>query len=173
MGEYEAQLIGENAGINVGILRLHNVYGPKSILSRKRSQAIPSLIRKAVCYPEEDFIVWGSGKQARDFIFVSDVVNALLLLPLKGMNQGPIQIASGVETTIAEIAETVIKVSGKGIPLKFDTSKPEGDIGRCGDTEKAAKILGWSQSVNIEEGIRRTYRWAESQIVNKRIDLDD
>ncbi len=85
MGEYEAALLSRHSNMQVGILRLQNVYGPRSILSIKRSQVIPSLIRKAVRYPEEDFVVWGSGKQARDFVFVGDVVDALLRLPLKGM----------------------------------------------------------------------------------------
>ena len=172
-GEYEAELVGKNTDMNVGILRLHNVYGPKAVLSKRRSQAIPSLIRKAVRYPEEEFTVWGSGKQGRDFIFVSDVVEALLLLPLKGMNQGPIQIASGHETTIAEIAKTIIKISGKDIPIKFDTSKPEGDFGRSGNYDKAKRVLGWDVTTKLEDGLRQTYHWAFEQITEGKVNLDD
>ncbi|MFH1973958.1 MAG: NAD-dependent epimerase/dehydratase family protein [Pseudomonadota bacterium] len=172
-GEYEAELIGKNSEMKVGILRLHNVYGPRAVLSKKRSQAIPSLIRKAVRCPEEEFIVWGSGKQARDFIFVGDVVEALLCLPLHGMNQGPIQISSGHETSIAEIAKMIIKISGKDIPLKFDTSRPEGDVGRSGNNDKAKRVLGWDVSTKLEDGLKQTYDWAFEQITVNKVNLDD
>jgi nucleoside-diphosphate-sugar epimerase len=101
LGEYEAELLARYSHINVGILRLHNVYGPRALLAKKRSQVIPSLIRKAIRYPEEDFVVWGSGKQARDFVFVGDVIDALLRLPLRGLGQGAIQIGTAKETTVA------------------------------------------------------------------------
>jgi len=172
MGEYEAELSGKYSEINVGILRLQNVYGPRSILSKKRSQVIPSLIRKAVRYPEEDFIVWGSGKQARDFVFVGDVVDALLRLPLKGMNQGVIQIGTARETTIAQLAHAVVSVSGKEIPIKFDVTKPEGDGGRWGNFEKAKRILNWRVFTSIEDGLRQTYDWAYDQIVKHKLDLE-
>lgn len=173
MGEYEAELIGRHYNMDIGILRLHNVYGPRSLLSIKRSQVIPSLIRKAVRYPDEDFIVWGSGKQARDFVFVGDVVDALLRLLIKGMNKGAIQIGTAQETTIAELAHTIVEISGKEIPIKFDTSKPEGDGGRSGCYDKAKHILGWDVFTPLQDGLKQTYDWAYDQIVNENIKLDD
>ena len=172
LGEYEAQLLHKNTAVQLGVLRLHNVYGPKTILARKRSQVIPSLIRKAVLYPEEDFIVWGSGNQARDFIFIADVLDALLRLPLSGMGAGPIQIASSDETTISRLAELIVEISGKEIEIKYDLSKPEGDGGRTGSTAKAKRILNWEVITPLVEGLRKTYSWAEEQIRRKRVDLD-
>jgi GDP-D-mannose 3', 5'-epimerase len=172
-GEYEALLLGRYTSTNIGVLRLHNVYGPRSILSRKRSQAIPSLVRKAVCHPDEEFLVWGSGNQARDFVYVKDVVDALVRLPILGMNQGPIQIASGKETSIREVAETIIDISGKNIPLKFDTSKPEGDVARCGSYDKAKRILGWEPKTSLREGLFETYKWAEKEIKSGETNLDE
>jgi nucleoside-diphosphate-sugar epimerase len=172
-GEYEAELLARHSKISTGILRLHNVYGPRAVLSPRRSQVIPSLIRKAIRHPEEDFVVWGSGRQARDFIFVGDVIEALLLLPLKGMGKGAIQIASGQETSIADIARMVIQISKKDIPLVFDTAKPEGDVGRSGNCDKAREVLGWSISTGLEEGLRQTYEWAAEQISEGILNLDD
>jgi len=172
MGEYEAELLRKHSDINVGILRLHNVYGPRSILAKKRSQVIPSLIRKAIRYPEEEFVVWGSGRQARDFVFVGDVIDALLRLPLKGMNRGVIQIGTAQETSIAELSKIIVKVSQKDIPINFDPSKPEGDGGRSGNYNKATAILNWRVLTPLEEGLRQTYDWAHDQIVNNRVDLD-
>ncbi len=172
MGEYEASLLEKYFGIQVGILRLQNVYGPQSILSTKLSQVIPSLIRKAIRHPEEEFVVWGSGKQARDFVFVGDVVDALLRLPLKGMGKGPIQIGTAQETTVAELANMIVEISGKSIPIRFDRNKPEGDGGRSGNYDKAKKILGWSVFTPLRDGLKQTYDWAYTQIVDDKINLD-
>ncbi len=60
----------------------------------------------------------------------------------------PFKLLPGMRMTIAEIAETIIRISGKDIPLKFDTSKPEGDVGRSGNYDKAKRILGWDVSTN-------------------------
>lgn len=173
MGEYEAELLGQSSNMDVGILRLHNVYGPRSLLSFRRSQVIPSLIRKAVRYPDEEFIVWGSGKQSRDFVFVGDVVDALVRLPLKGLNEGVIQISTAQETTIAELAHAIVEESGKKIPIKFDPTKPEGDGGRSGNYDKAKRILGWDVFTPLQVGLKHTYDWAYDQIHNKNIKLDD
>lgn len=173
MGEYEALLLERNSDMQVGILRLQNVYGPRSILSKKRSQVIPSLMRKAVRYPDEEFIVWGSGGQARDFIFVGDVVDALLRLPLRGMGQGPIQIGTARETTIAELASKIVEISGKPIEIKFDTDKPEGDGGRSGNYNKAKHLLSWDVFTSLENGLKQTYDWAFEQIKENKINLDE
>jgi GDP-D-mannose 3',5'-epimerase len=172
MGEYEAELLSKNSETRVGIARFQNVYGPRSIMSVKRSQVIPSLIRKAIRYPDEEFIVWGSGRQSRDFIFVGDVVDALLRIPLRGMGCGPINIGTAQETTISDIAFSIAKISGKQIDIKFDKSKPEGDGGRSGNYDKAKEILGWNVFTTLEEGLRQTYEWAYEQIIDLKIDLE-
>lgn len=172
LGEYEAELLARYSDLNVGILRLHNVYGPRALLSKKRSQVIPSLIRKAIRYPDEDFIVWGSGKQARDFIFVGDVVDALLRIPLRGMGRGAIQIGTAKETTVAELAATIVNISGKKINLVFDETKPEGDGGRSGNYEKAKKVLGWNVFTSLRDGLEQTYAWAYDQIANGKVDIE-
>ena len=92
MGEYETFLMGEETGIPVSVLTLHNVYGAPCDFGVERSQVIPSLIRKAIRYPEEDFIVWGSGNQGRAFVHVDDIVDALVLAKDKGLGEGLIQI---------------------------------------------------------------------------------
>ncbi|MCE9647505.1 MAG: NAD-dependent epimerase/dehydratase family protein [Chloroflexi bacterium] len=172
LGEYEAELLARTTDVNLGILRLHNVYGPRALLSKKRSQVIPSLIRKAVRHPDEEFIVWGSGNQARDFVYVGDVVDALLRVPLRGMGVGVIQIGTAKETTVAELASLVVKASKKNIPIRFDETKPEGDGGRSGDYSRAKTILGWDVFTSLADGLEQTYAWAHDQIVNRKIDLD-
>ena len=80
------------------------------------------------------------------------------------MGKGVIQISSGVETSVADLASTIVRISGKEIPILFDVSKPEGDVGRSGNFSKSTSILGWKPSTSIEEGLRITYHWAEKMI---------
>jgi nucleoside-diphosphate-sugar epimerase len=164
MGEYECDLAKNEKLINAGVLRLHNVYGPRTDISVEKSQVIPSLIRKAIRYPKEEFIVWGSGEQRRAFVYVDDVVNALILTAEKGMNQGAIQIGPDYSTSIREVAETIVSISGKDIPICYDTSKREGDKDRAADWTKAKTILGWSPKVTITDGLTKTYNWFKERI---------
>jgi nucleoside-diphosphate-sugar epimerase len=166
MGEYECSLAQNENLINVGVLRLHNVYGPKTDISPERSQVIPSLIRKAIRYPKEEFIVWGSGEQRRAFIYVDDVVKALILTVEKGMNQGVIQIGPDYSTSIREIAETIVSISSKDIPIVYDASKREGDKDRAADWTKAKEVLGWSPETTIKEGLTATYNWFKGKLIS-------
>jgi GDP-D-mannose 3',5'-epimerase len=172
MGEYEAGLLAENSALQVGVIRFQNVYGPRSIFSKKRSQVIPSLIRKAIRHPEEDFLVWGSGSQTRDFVFIGDVIDALLRVPLRGMDCGPLNIGTAQETSIAELASQIIKISGKPIEIKFDREKPDGDGGRSGNCQKAQTLLGWTPSTTLADGLQQTYAWADEKIRQHAIDLE-
>lgn len=168
MGEYECDLAQQDSAIETGILRLHNVYGPPCEMSPEKSQVIPALCRKAINYPEEEFIVWGSGNQRRAFLYVDDAVEAIVATIDKGMNNGVIQIGPGKSYSIADIAERIVRLSGKDIDIKYDPTKPEGDKDRTADSSKAREILGWRQNVSINEGLLRTYTWA-SDYLKKRI----
>lgn len=164
MGEYESQLLEEETGIPVSVLSLHNVYGPPCDYSESSGQVIPSLIRKAIEYPEQPFEVWGSGAQGRAFVHVRDVVDGLAAAMELGLGQGAIQLGPDVCTSIREVAETVVEVSGKDIEIRYDTSRPEGDRGRCADYGKARRVLGWVPSVSLREGLEETYRWVEDRL---------
>ena len=161
MGEYECELYSKSGLLDASILRLHNVYGPNSDLSKEKSQVIPATIRKAILYPEEDFVIWGNGEQSRAFMYVTDIVDALILSMEKGINKGPIQIGNSTKTTINEIADAVIEISGKNIEKKYDLTKPTGDLGRAADCSLAEEVLGWKPKISLNEGLRRTYEWAE------------
>ncbi|MEI6346622.1 MAG: NAD-dependent epimerase/dehydratase family protein [Bacteroidota bacterium] len=167
MGEYEAELAMKSGKINVGLLRFHNVYGPFASYEPNRSQVIPSLIRKAVTYSGDDFVVWGSGEQYRDFIYVDDVINALLLVAEKGMNKGLIQIGTGLPISIKQVAEKVVELSGKKIQIKYDLSAPEGDRGRVSAGTRASDLLNWHPETSYDEGMKNTYNWVSSQINKK------
>jgi GDP-D-mannose 3',5'-epimerase len=156
MGEYETQLLGAETGMPVCVLRLHNVYGAPCDYDPVRGQVIPSLIRKAIRYPEEPFVVWGSGRQGRAFVLVSAMDH--------GLGEQVIQIGTGTCITIGEIAAMVVQASGKPIPITFDPTRPEGDYARAADFSRAGALLGWSPRVAMADGIRRLYAWIESDL---------
>jgi nucleoside-diphosphate-sugar epimerase len=159
MGEYECGLASIEGKIEVGILRIHNVYGPPCELSPEKSQVIPALCRKVINYPLEEFVVWGSGKQRRAFVYVEDAVDALESVMEKGIGKGVIQIGPSKSYSISDIADKIVKISGKTIPVIYDQTKPEGNTDRMADWTKAKEILGWKPKVNIDDGLHKTYQW--------------
>jgi nucleoside-diphosphate-sugar epimerase len=163
MGQLEIGFLEKETGIPCCTLQFHNVYGSPCDYG-ERSQVIPALIRKAINYPNEEFNVWGSGKQGRAFIHVNDIVDALVLALEKGWGHGWIQIGPSECTSIREIAEAIIKISGKDITPFYDTTKPEGDKARSADWTKAKNVLGWEPKTSLEEGLRQQYEWIESHI---------
>lgn len=165
MGQYELDLLGKETTIKTLSLMFHNVYGSPTDFG-ERSQVIPSLIQKAINFPATEFSVWGSGKQGRAFIHVDDIVKGIILGLEKGWGHSPIQLGPSMCTTIKEISETIVRISGKNIAINYDTSKPEGDLARAANYSKAKQILGWEPTVTLEQGLRSLYKWIEKQQIS-------
>lgn len=163
MGQLEIGYLEKETGIPCCTLMFHNVYGTPTDFG-ERSQVVPALIRKAINYPQEAMSVWGSGEQGRAFIHVNDIVDALVFALEKGWGHGWIQIGPSHCTSIKEIAEMVVEISGKNIDIQYDTTKPEGDKARCADYSKAKTVLGWEPKVSLDAGLRESYDWIERQI---------
>lgn len=151
-------------GVEIGIARIFNIYGENGELD-KSSHVVLSLIRKAIRYPDEEFIVWGDGRQSRDFLYVSDVVDALLRLEEKASNP-PVVVNLGADkaVSIGVLAEKIVELSGKNMAIEYDTGKPVGPISRTANIAKARALLGWQPKVSLEEGLRRTYAWAVKRL---------
>jgi GDP-D-mannose 3',5'-epimerase len=91
-----------------------------------------------------------------------------------GLENGPIQLGTDRCTTIRELAELVVRISGKDIEIRYDVSKPEGDKGRRANSSKAEKVLGWKPHVSMEDGLRATYSWIKRRIeANPAIERKD
>ena len=163
MGIYESELMHSATGIPTANLILHNVYGTPCDISPEKSQVIPSLIRRVIESRGEPLVVWGSGEQGRSFIHVDDVVNAIVYSLELGWNQGIIQIGTDTCSSIADLANQIISISGKKIEIEFDLSKPEGDKSRRADCSKAEKLLKWHPEVPMLNGLERTYKWIENE----------
>ena len=176
-----AKLMGELAlswarGLKVGMARIFNVYGEGEDLG-ETAHVVPALLRKAIRYPKEDFIVWGDGTQTRDFLYASDCIDALIKLEQKvsELNKAAfspivINIGSDVPVPISVLAEKIVEISGKEIKIKYDPTKPVGPLSRTADVARAKKLLGWEPRVSLDEGLRYTYRWAEKVLSEVGID---
>ena len=164
IGEYEIELASKYNLINSCILRLHNVYGPPCEIDPLKSQVIPALCRKIIETKDNHITVWGSGDQRRSFIFIDDVIEGILLALDKGFNEGVIQLGSKKSHSIKEIANNLVKISGKKLNINFDLSQPEGDKDRKANYTKAKEILGWQPFTSFETGLEITYDWVKSYL---------
>ncbi|MHB8565650.1 MAG: NAD-dependent epimerase/dehydratase family protein [Nitrososphaerales archaeon] len=161
LGEIQLDLMD---GCKSSIARIFETYGEYSDFG-ETAHVVPALIRKAVNYPREDFVVWGDGNQTRNLMYIADCVEALVKMEEKA-DYPPVimNIGNPRTVTIRELAETIVKVSGKEIPIKFDTSKPVGPLSRIPDISKSRNLLGLEPSYSLEDGLKRTYEFMRERI---------
>jgi len=149
-----------------GVARIFHAYGKNIYLKPDRSQVIASLIRKAVRYPDEDFVVWGDGSQRRCFIYIEDALDALMRLEKHVGERGnlTVNVGSTEETTVRDLAERIVVLSEKDIQMKFDDSKPTGALNRMPNLERAKRVLGWGPTTSFSEGLKETFDWAKATL---------
>lgn len=173
MGEFQAHAYGTEYGWkNISIVRPSNVYGPYDNFEPFNSMIIPSLIRQAVDSTDKIYIN-GDGSAERDFIFCEDVARGMLLAVEKQLpSDYPINLGVGHGVSIKDLAELVIKISGKKLDLVCKTSEPSGDKKRIFDLTRATSV-GFKTQISLEEGLSRTYRWylENHKIAEKRYDI--
>jgi len=150
-------------GMNIRVARFHNVYGEVyTAFDKEKGKAPCHLIMKALKYPQQDYVIWGDGKQTRSFLYIDDCIEGVLRL-MESDYTKPVNIGSDRLVTIDELAEITIKISGKKVEIKHDLSKPQGVRGRNADLTLVKKVLGWEPRVSLEEGLKRTYDWAQGR----------
>ncbi|MBO9711498.1 GDP-L-fucose synthase [Sphingomonas sp.] len=138
-----------------------NLYGPFDNFDLNASHVLPALMRKAheaKLAGAEAMTVWGSGSPLREFLHVDDLADALVFLAKAYSDAGFVNIGSGQETSIAELAHTVAEAVGFTGRLEFDASKPDGTPRKLVDTAKL-DTLGWRASIPLGEGVAQVYRW--------------
>ena len=140
-----------------------NAYGPGDSLDPVHSHVVPATIMK--CFRDEDLVVWGDGSPTRDFLFVEDVAEGLLLAAEKLPGGTAVNIGSGAEISIRELVNLITRSAGFRRKCVFDASKSGGDARRCVDTGKAKQLMDFQPRVSIEEGMRKTVDWYREQLV--------
>lgn len=148
-------------GMNIRVVRYHNIYGPEGTYKGGREKSPAALCRKvAEAHNPGMIIIWGDGKQTRSYCYIDDAVKGTIML-MESNYEKPVNIGSERLVTIDELADIVIGISGKKIEKTYDLSAPQGVRGRNADITLARKVLGWEPKVSLEEGLARTYKWIE------------
>jgi GDP-L-fucose synthase len=139
-----------------------NLYGPRDNFNLQTSHVIPALIRKAIEAQERgdvELVVWGDGSPTREFLYVEDAAEGILTATEKYDSSDPVNLGSGYEISIKDLAEMIVRQTGFQGKLVWDTEKPNGQPRRGLDVSRARERFGWSAQVSFEEGMRRTIEW--------------
>ena len=150
-------------GMDIRMVRYHNVYGPEGTYKGGREKSPAALCRKvAEANNPGTITIWGDGKQTRSYCYIDDAIRGTVMLMESDWDK-PINIGSERLVTIDELADIIIGISGKKITREYDLSAPQGVRGRNADISLPRKVLGWEPRVSLEEGLTRTYKWIEMQ----------
>lgn len=158
----QAQAYRQQYGFNAIFLLPVNLYGPRDNFDLQSSHVIPALIRKAVEAQErgeKELPVWGDGSPTREFLYVEDAADGIVTAAEKYNGDQPVNLGSGYEISIKDLAEMIVKMTGFEGKLIWQTDKPNGQPRRGLDVTRAKEYFGWSARIPFEEGMRRTIEW--------------
>jgi len=154
-----AQAYREQYGVNAIFLLPVNLYGPHDNFDLETSHVIPALIRKMVEAEGDEIVLWGDGSPTREFLYVEDCVEALWLAAERYDGADPVNVGTGEEIAIRDVAALTADVTGFAGEIRWDTSKPNGQPRRRLDTSRAERLFGFRAQVPLREGIERTVAW--------------
>jgi nucleoside-diphosphate-sugar epimerase len=164
IGEIQCRSYHLDYGLKTSSIRIFNCYGENENLDPRWSHVIPSLIKKAILYPEEEFKLFGDGRQERAFLYVEDCVDGFLLAMEKITDGDAINLGSEEVISIGKLAEKIVKLSDKDINMEYCLSGPQGTHRYCVNPTKMKGVLGWSPKIPLDEGLRRVYEWARREL---------
>ena len=153
-----AQSYREQYGLNAIFLLPANLYGPRDNFDLESSHVIPDLIRK-LADADGEVVLWGDGSPTREFLYVEDCADGLLRAAELYDRPEPVNLGTGVETSIRELAETIAELTGFGGAIRWDTSMPNGQPRRSLDASKAEQLFGFRAETPLRDGLQRTIRW--------------
>ena len=147
------------------VIRHSNVYGPYDKFDLERSHVFGATITKVMTNENRKIVVWGTGQEERDLLYVSDLLDFVELALNKQETKFELfNVGSANSISITDLVKKIIKVSGKDLEIEYDQSKPTIKTKLCLDSSKAKKILGWSPKISLDEGIKKTIDWYKNNI---------
>ena len=158
----QSQAYKTQYGFNSIFLLPVNLYGPGDNFNPKSSHVIPALIKKfyeAKKNNDKEVIVWGTGKATREFLYVEDCAEAIILATQNYDKSDPVNIGAGFEISIKDLAEKIKDIFEYNGRITWDTSKPDGQPRRCLDTSKALNEFGFKAKTTFDTGLRETIDW--------------
>jgi len=165
MAVVQAEAYRRQYGFDAVVLVPGNLYGPWDNFDLNASHVIPALVRKfleARDSGQAEVVAWGTGRPVRDFIYVADACEAILRATARYNGADIINISSGVPTTIRELVEAVAALTGYEGTVRWDTSKPDGQPLKGFDVTRMREWLEYQPPTSLQEGLRRTIAWFES-----------
>jgi GDP-L-fucose synthase len=153
-----AQAYREQYGLDAIFLLPANLYGPRDNFDLDTSHVIPALIRKML-ESRDEVVLWGDGSPTREFLYVDDCAEGLALAAERYDGAEPVNLGTGVETSIRSLAETIAELTGFEGEIVWDTSMPNGQPRRSLDASRAAERFGFRARTSLREGLERTIAW--------------
>jgi GDP-L-fucose synthase len=162
----QLQAYRQQYGLNGIYLVPVNLYGPRDNFDLESSHVIPALIRK--CWEAkqshaEEILAWGAGTATREFLYVEDAANAIVLAAERYAKPDPVNLGSGEEISIRELLEQIRTMTGYAGAVRWDATKPNGQPRRCLDTSRALAEFAWKARVPLRDGLKKTIDWFAEQ----------
>ncbi len=156
----------EDFGLDTRVVRFHNIFGPLGTYDGGREKSPAAICRKIALAQDGDVIeVWGDGEQTRSYCYIDDCVEGIFRL-MQSSHVDPINLGQDRMITINQLVDMISAIAAKRIARRHDLTKPQGVRGRNSDNTRLRAVLGWDPSVSLEDGLARTYRWIEAQLVS-------
>ncbi len=168
----QAQAYRQQYGFNSIYLLPVNLYGPGDNFDLKSSHVIPALIRKCVDAIDEgrdEIVVWGTGNATREFLYVDDAAEGIILATEKHNKSDPINLGAGFEISIKDLVNLIAGLTGFSGRIIWDTTKPDGQPRRRLDTSRAEREFGFKAKMGFEEGLRKTIQWYKQRQVKAKV----
>jgi len=164
----------EDYGIQVRIARYHNIYGPYGTYDGGREKAPAALCRKIIQAKKENsqsIDVWGDGEQTRTFLFIDECIEGTLKLFESNYSE-PINIGSDEQVSINQMINIISEIAEiEKLNKNYQLDKPKGVKGRSSNNELIKKVLNWSYQMSLKDGLTKTYKWIESEMSQKGLNL--
>jgi GDP-L-fucose synthase len=158
----QAQAYRQQFGFNAIFLLPVNLYGPGDNFDPETSHAIPAIVKKcvdAVRNGDSQVVLWGTGTPTREFLYVDDAVEGIILATERYNDSAPVNIGAGAEIRIKDLAQLIARLTGFTGDIVWDSSRPDGQPRRMLDTSKAEKLFGFRARVRFEDGLKQTIEW--------------
>jgi len=158
----QSQAYRAQYGFNSIFLMPVNLYGPSDNFDPKSSHVIPALIKKcfdAIDNNSKEIVVWGTGNATREFLYVEDCAEGIILATERYDKSEPVNLGAGFEISIKDLVDLIARLTGFNGKIIWDSEKPDGQPRRSLDTQKACKEFGFKAKTPFEEGLRKTIEW--------------
>ncbi|KAF0135243.1 MAG: putative nucleoside-diphosphate-sugar epimerase [Candidatus Saganbacteria bacterium] len=152
-------------GTKYTVLRHSNIYGPHDKYDLEKSHVFGATMTKVLTNKDGKIVVWGAGDEARDLLYVKDLVDCVgLVMEKQAADFELVNVGSGTIISVRELVQKIINYSGKNINVVYDKNKPNIKTKLCLDINKAKELFGWSPNVSLDEGIKMTMEWYKTNI---------